>query len=1696
MGGLGAITVVDDAYYLSFAGGSYELVLASGSIWRTVPESYLRIEHAPDVLRAATDERARAQCTGGDVLGKVHVNYKNMDPWLITMPDGATYTFGAELTGAGLPVQPGATPYRWGGWLDCKRDQPSATCVPNTNEAPYCWGSIDAQPYQWNLVRVEDPSHNAITFNFSSVMQTIVGDTATCPSTYENINGKQYVRDSYPTGLNYGGGTISFATTARSDQPEIGDTTCNNQKVWRDKALDKVSVQAAGQPVRSYKLTYSTETHLRLDSIRLLGRQDEPLPIATRFTYTNTGSGANTQFLHTVSNGQGGSVTLGYGAEAANIPEPWSGNGCQSGDRYVVSERRQASGSGTDTLYTYDYGSGASSGICKEKGRYEFLGFDVVTQTVRLADTTTVAQQTVTWFHQKDATGNPDVRKGKKARETVGDGTTVLQETNWNWVAAGDWAKLTSTTRSLNGQPLSRTDYLYETDHQLKNGVTAQQYGNVTHIQEYRSPTDTTPYRTTERWYYPRDDATGYIANKVAQEKLFDAANTCQLQTRWVYDQNGGYATPPTQGLLFKLRQNGGNTCDDTGQATGWLITQYGYDAWGNRTTEIAAGSAFTRTTTYDGSFHGYPIAVTVQPGAAGGPTLTTQYFRYGINADKDGNGQELGYGLAGQMQREQDPNTANTRYQYDAFGRLTELRKPGTGTFAAAPSEKWTFHDTASPYKALHEVRDDAGNATDLPGTAGMTYLQDWAFYDGLGRVIQTHQADETGAGILVSTRYNALGLVSEQTTPYLGASGGFDTYQPPDWSASQASLPRVITAYDALGRATRVTQPDNAGADTVYNGRKTAVIDALGHQSLNEVDAFGRLVNSNQYTGVYAKNPSTPGWNDPPYATATYTYTVRGELQAVRGPDPDGNGPKIGALTEITYDLAGRKTHMADPDMGGWDYRYDAAGNLQKQRDARGQTLCFYYDGHNRLTGKSYPTGTVAIDAVDCAAPSLVRAATYTYDATTNGNKGLGRRTGMSVPGVDTTTWQYNGRGGVLQETRAIAGAGSFTTAYTYDQVDRVRTMTYPSGEVVTTTYNARGLPATLTGAETYVAGATYDAAGRLTQLQLQGGALQTSYAYSPWTDNPNGGRLQTLRSGPSATPHALQDLAYTYDLTGNVQTITDAGAATTYGYDALARLTTVAGQVRYSYDPTGNLLRKLEPDLGWDLTLAYTDPAHVHAPAVVSDPALAFSYTLAYDNNGNLTSASRLPFAQPTCQDADLLQWDAENRLAQREIRRFVFDFPRDEPYPKGCLIRLETYAHDGDGRMVKRTDEQGEHVFIGAHYEVQPWVAISYYQFGGRRIAMRESAAGVSDTISYLLADHLGSTRAVVSDGAVTGAQPYLPWGEIKTAHPTYLPNEFKYTANTLPTEYTYTGQREASATGGVRLLDYGARSYWPFAGRFISPDSIVPQPGNPQSLNRYAYARNNALRYTDPTGMFTEDEITEYLGVDTWDAVLAFFGEGGRYAGLWGWLEVLRQAEIGSTFGIYSATGGQTFYGRFAQSDAGYLFLEGGYLYPPQGWVHPAGGSSYYVEPDPFATLPPEAAAWLGQGGGYYVNANAIAAHTQYQHLKFDPARIDQQALQDEIQSAVATIGGGALVVGAAHGNVPMVIAGGALVLNGVRVDTQSCIRSISAYHNGAISGWELAADLTVTAGGYTPEGLIWDTFSVGRTISQSFWWSP
>jgi len=132
----------------------------------------------------------------------------------------------------------------------------------------------------------------------------------------------------------------------------------------------------------------------------------------------------------------------------------------------------------------------------------------------------------------------------------------------------------------------------------------------------------------------------------------------------------------------------------------------------------------------------------------------------------------------------------------------------------------------------------------------------------------------------------------------------------------------------------------------------------------------------------------------------------------------------------------------------------------------------------------------------------------------------------------------------------------------------------------------------------------------------------------------------------------------------------------------------------------------------------------------------------------------------------------------------------------------------------------------------------------YEVGGQRIALRRD-----NVLYYVYSDHLGSTTLLTTAQGqeVAGTRlQYYPYGAPRPAAQTATHDAFAldYTAA------TYTGQRREVSTG---LMYYGARFYDPLVGRFLQADSIVPEPGNPQSLNRYSYTLNNPLRYTDPTG---------------------------------------------------------------------------------------------------------------------------------------------------------------------------------------------------------------------------------------------------
>ena len=366
-------------------------------------------------------------------------------------------------------------------------------------------------------------------------------------------------------------------------------------------------------------------------------------------------------------------------------------------------------------------------------------------------------------------------------------------------------------------------------------------------------------------------------------------------------------------------------------------------------------------------------------------------------------------------------------------------------------------------------------------------------------------------------------------------------------------------------------------------------------------------------QMSGVFEMD----SYEELAFHTTHYQYDPRDQLVQVTD--------VLGITTTMTYDPLGRKTAMHDPDMGDWAYHTDAAGNLIAQIDARRRATDFYYDELNRLLGKVYQPD-LQLDPAGYLRPADPGYGgydvAYWYDEAGYG-AGQGRRTRMADPS-GSTSWNYDLRGRVTQEIKAIDGVGTFPTGYGYDLLDRPTTLTYPDGEVVTTGYNPQGLPESLTSDQhaALVTGAGYNPLGQMTSLAL-GNTLTVDTTY--YTPQAGNSRLQNIH-----VPGVL-DLSYGYDPAGNVVSISDAtnsGQVQTFTYDALDRLIDARSDASgegtyhrsYQYGLTGNLLGRTdwESGLGATTSYSYTHPAHVHAVTALGG---AESGTFTYDLNGNM-------------------------------------------------------------------------------------------------------------------------------------------------------------------------------------------------------------------------------------------------------------------------------------------------------------------------------------------------------------------------------------------------------------------------------------------------------------------------------------------
>ncbi|WP_457337682.1 RHS repeat domain-containing protein, partial [Rhizobacter sp. P5_C2] len=136
-----------------------------------------------------------------------------------------------------------------------------------------------------------------------------------------------------------------------------------------------------------------------------------------------------------------------------------------------------------------------------------------------------------------------------------------------------------------------------------------------------------------------------------------------------------------------------------------------------------------------------------------------------------------------------------------------------------------------------------------------------------------------------------------------------------------------------------------------------------------------------------------------------------------------------------------------------------------------------------------------------------------------------------------------------------------------------------------------------------------------------------------------------------------------------------------------------------------------------------------------------------------------------------------------------------------------------------------------------------------KFSGTAIA---ATADTTRNLRYFLTDHLGSTLAEVDQTqSVLQRMSYDAWGRRRNADGSDDTGPQWGSLKNTQDHSGYTGHEHLDQLG---LVNMNARMYDPLLGRHTSADPTVPDPANAQAFNRYSYVMNNALAFTDPSGL--------------------------------------------------------------------------------------------------------------------------------------------------------------------------------------------------------------------------------------------------
>lgn len=836
------------------------------------------------------------------------------------------------------------------------------------------------------------------------------------------------------------------------------------------------------------------------------------------------------------------------------------------------------------------------------------------------------------------------------------------------------------------------------------------------------------------------------------------------------------------------------------------------------------------------------------QPNVFGQQNIVTSY------SDELGQTTSYEYGSGSKLIGVTYPEGNRELIEYDSNGNIvkkTYKAKPGSG-LADVVEAAYVDKDHCSGVLCFRPIwyRDGLNRQTDYAynSSGQLTERTDPADAAGVRRKTYiTYDAHDTGAGVI--SRRSVVRVCGLDTT--CGTNAEIRTEY--DYWAN-TFLPSAERRIDAATGTTLTTtySYDNAGRLLIEDGPLPGTSDAryfrydvLGRTTweIGAADASGaRQARRNTYRDAdskivaveagYVTDPSSTTLNplernDTSYdarrnpvrqqsSSAGATYSVadasfddlgRPVCSTIRmnastfgslptdACAPGSEGPAgPDRITRNNYDAAGQllvvqHAYGTPLQQDYATYTYTPNGKQASVKDANGNLTTLNYDGFDRQSTWYFPSITTAGQA------STTDYEAYGYDA-------VGNRTSLR---------KRDGR----------------TIAYAYDGLNRVMSKTYPQGGArgVYYTYDVQGLQTaarydSTTGADAVLS--AYDGFGRLTSSTMAMGGVSRKLTYQYGADSnrtqvthPDGqfftfvydtaGRLTHLYD-----PAGGQIDQWSYDTAGRLASTF--GGGQTYGYDGVGRLTSLSTTIgaatseTLTYNPASQVLTAARTNDAYAWTGAGNFD-RLYTVNGLNQYSAAGTTGLGYDANGNLTTSGTTSYG-----------YDVENRLVSVSTgAQLTYD-------PLGRLWQVsgggsaaEQFLYDGDELAVE---------YGGSGQVLRRYV----HGTGADDPHIWYEGADRSDQ-RYLLSNRQGSIVQVLRGGTTVAINSY---------------DEYGIPGGNNQGRFQYTGQAWLPALG---MYYYKARMYSPTLGRFLQTDPI----GQQDDLNLYAYAKEDPVDYTDPSG---------------------------------------------------------------------------------------------------------------------------------------------------------------------------------------------------------------------------------------------------